>query len=145
MIRGVRSNCDGWANQTRGSPCEGGRRFIPGTIKNPYQIAGKKIKKQPATSISCPNFSYRFFTSLAAMPCAMNKPSTPARFVDLNRARRLECGDAGTQPEWGDAETRGFLERPYYSTPLAKVLRVMLITAMVVAAVKVAWILVLHA
>jgi hypothetical protein len=83
----------------------------------------------------------------AAMPCAMDKPSTPSRCVDLNRARRHDRGaaDAGTRPKWADAETRGFLERPGYSTSFAKVLQVTLITAMMVAAVKFAWILVLHA
>jgi hypothetical protein len=48
------------------------------------------------------------------------------------------------QPDWADAETRGFLERPVSPTPFAKVLGVMLITAMVVAVVKVAWILAVH-
>jgi hypothetical protein len=52
--------------------------------------------------------------------------------------------DARTPSGLSDAETRAFLERPGYSPPFAKVLQVILITAMVIAAVKAAWILVFH-
>lgn len=72
----------------------------------------------------------------------MTRPSTaPVPSVRArDAARRTNRNEP--QPDWADAETRGFLERPYAATPCARVLRVAIITAMVVAAVKVAWILV---
>ncbi len=43
-----------------------------------------------------------------------------------------------------DAETRSFLERPSYGPILGQVLRVVVITAAAVAAVKIAWILAVY-
>jgi hypothetical protein len=75
----------------------------------------------------------------------MDKPSTLIGSVDPARSRRFGATDAWTQSGWSDAETRAFLERPGYSPPFAKVLRVILITAMVIATAKAVWILVFHA
>jgi len=52
--------------------------------------------------------------------------------------------DAVLEPNWADAETRAFLAYPYRQTQFAKVLRVILVTAMAAAAVKIAWILAVH-
>jgi hypothetical protein len=75
----------------------------------------------------------------------MGKSSTLIGSVDPARSRRFGAMDARTPSQWSDAETRAFLERPRYSPSFAKVLRVVLITAMVIAAVKAGWILVFHA
>jgi hypothetical protein len=72
----------------------------------------------------------------------MKMPSTMAALSTRDGGWRPAQGE--NQPERADAETRGFLERPLHPTPLGKVLRVVLITAMVVAAVKVAWIIAFH-
>jgi hypothetical protein len=68
-----------------------------------------------------------------AVPCAMNKPSSADR-----------AGRSRFQAEWADAETRAFLERSDVSPPFAKILRVIVISAMLVAVVKLAWLVVIH-
>jgi len=63
----------------------------------------------------------------------MKKPSSPIAPVNPSFG-----------PEWADAETRAFLGRPDFTPPFAKILRVIVISAMAVAAVKIAWLLVIH-
>jgi hypothetical protein len=74
----------------------------------------------------------------------MGKSSTLIGSVDSERSR-FDVTGTWTRSGLPDAETRVFLERPRYSPSFAKVLRVVLITAMVIAAVKAGWILVFHA
>lgn len=74
----------------------------------------------------------------------MTRPSTaPVPSIRARDAAR-QTNRNEPQPDWADAETRSFLERPSSATSCAGILRVAIITAMVVAAVKVAWILVLR-
>jgi hypothetical protein len=77
----------------------------------------------------------------------MGKPSTALEPASLKprSVHRFSTSDAAREAEWADAETRAFMERPRHLAPLAKVLRVILITGMVVAVVKIAWILAVHA
>jgi hypothetical protein len=75
----------------------------------------------------------------------MGNSSTPIGSVESARSHRFGATDAWIRSGLPDAETRAFLERPRYSPSFAKILRVILITAMVIATVKAAWILVFHA
>jgi hypothetical protein len=81
-----------------------------------------------------------------AIPRAMEKPSPLIRPVDLKATRgcRFSSVNRALRPEWFDAESRAFLERSSDWPSSAKILQVILITAMVVAVLKGAWILAFH-
>jgi hypothetical protein len=74
----------------------------------------------------------------------MKKPSIAPALSICARNRDWRTAHGGTQQDWADAETRAFLERPASATSFANVMRVILITAMVVAAAKMAWIIAFH-
>jgi hypothetical protein len=78
-------------------------------------------------------------------PIAMGKSPTLIESVKSAHDHRPGAARAGTKFEWSDAETRAFLERPGYSPPFAKILQVILITAMMSAGLKIAWLLLFQA
>jgi hypothetical protein len=119
-------------------------RIISGRIKNPYQFTGQKKIPGRDFYFLAP-FCISIFYGTAPYPSAMDKPSILIEPVDSAHNRPFDAAGAGSRSRWSDAETRAFLERPGYSPLLTKILRVILITAMVVAGVKVAWILAFHA